>query len=110
MTRKISGFDYEIVELKELTVAIKELLLDNRRLLRISTIDQQLQDGTSDRIPALHVNKIDGKRTGSRSGSNTSRSSTTHGGGEVDEDARLLDPLTGLLSVSFVSEHLVPTF
>ncbi len=76
LDEKISGFDYEIVELKELTVVIKELLLDNRRLLRISTIDQQLQDGTSDRIPALHVNKIDGKRTGSRSGS-TERSGFT---------------------------------
>ncbi len=99
----VSGFDYEIIELKELSTAIKELLLDNRRLLRISTIDQQLQDGTSDRIPALHVKKADGRRTGNKSG-------TTHGGGEVDNDARLLDPLTGLLSVSFVSEHLVPTF
>ncbi len=110
LDEKISGFDYEILELKELSVAIKELLLDNRRLLRINTIDQQLQDGASDRTPALHVKKVDGRRTGNRSGSHTSRSSTTHGGGEIDEEARLRDPLTGLLSVSFVSEHLVPTF
>lgn len=99
----IAGFDYEIGEMKELTAGIRELLQDNRRLLRISTIDQQIQELTSTSVPALHVKKVDGKKTGGRS-------DTTHGGAEVNKDARFLDPLTGLLSVSFVGEHLAPTF
>ncbi|MBX9948111.1 MAG: DUF4388 domain-containing protein [Candidatus Obscuribacterales bacterium] len=103
LDQTITGIDYEIVELKELCSAIKELILDNRRLLRINTIDQQIQDLTSDRIPSLHVKKADGRRTGNKS-------NNTHGESEVNAQARLLDPLTGLLSVSFVSEHLVPTF
>ena len=103
LDQNITGIDYEIVELKELCNGIKELILDNRRLLRINTIDQQIQDLTSDRIPALQVKKSDGRRTGNKS-------NNTHPEGEVNPHARLLDPLTGLLSVSFVSEHLVPTF
>ncbi len=85
----VTGIEYEIAELKELCAAIKELLLDNRRLLRISNIEQKIQEGTSDRIPTLQVKKIDGRRTSDRA------LNSTHGDQEVNTEARFLDPLTG---------------
>lgn len=99
----LSGFDYEIGDLKELCTAIKQLLVENRRLSKEIVIDMQIQEATSDRIPALMKKKVDVRHT-------SPRSDITGGGTEVDPVAKYLDPLTGLLSVSFVGEHLMPTF
>jgi len=99
----ISGFNYEIGDLKELCTAIKHLLVEHRRLAKEVVIDHAIQEMTSDRIPAVLKKKTDVRHT-------ASRPDTTGGGSEVDPIAKYIDPLTGLLSVSFVGEHLMPTF
>ena len=98
----LSGFDYEIGDLKELCTAIKQLLVENRRLSKEIVIDMQIQEATSDRIPAV-LKKKEVRHT-------SPRSDITGGGKEVNPIAKYIDPLTGLLSVSFVGEHLMPTF
>lgn len=104
----VEGFDYEINDVKTFAGSLKEILSENQRMLRLTTIEQSITDvgGARDKIPVVYAGKQQGKGT-KPSATNENVSAI-----EIAEntDSPLLDPLTGFPSVAIFSESLQEIF
>lgn len=104
----VEGFDYEINDVKTFAGSLKEILSENQRMLRLTTIEQSITDvgGARDKIPVVYA----GKQQGNGSKPNAAKESVSGMAIAENSDSLLLDPLTGFPSVAIFRESLQEIF